>query len=330
MATDTIQEKPVKIPAKLQKRIPDFYLFKLLRKSNYVFEGQPVHGGPFTIPGEGNILWAYHDAVGDGEEKPYSLDEIAPADHNNFQVRRTRYVPNIQAIFVDEQKGIKEREDGQRHTLLDNSQIREKLTFSRGEIRIKSTEKNLYNFLLCNPQISNRHVNSRSLVNRDPIFELVDFGYQDKVKVEKGQRREKAYELALTCRDSDMIPHCKYLGIVLKDPSGIERDMEAIKIDYKEVALTNPDLFLSSFNDPKVKTLFYIKTLSESGDLTFDKGSAFWAKTKAFICQCPVDRDPFEFLADFSLTEEGATFANNIRGVYADYKAKNKDNSSLI
>ena len=330
MAEIQTQDKPVKIPEKLNKRLPDFYLFRLLRKIDYMHDGQLAHGGPFGIPAEANILWAYHDSVNGEPEKPFTLEEEAPEDWHNFQVRRLRYIPNIQPVFVDEQKGVTERVDGQRHALLDNPNIREKLTFSRGEIRIKSGEKNLYNYLRCNPQISNKHPNVRSLRNTTPIYELVDFGYMDAQKIKQGQRKEKAWELAHTARLEEMIPHAKFLGIPLKDGAGVERDPEAIKIDYKDLALSNPELFTSSFSDPSVKVLFLIKTLFESGDLSTDGGSAFWAKTKSFISQIPIDRDPFQFLAEFSLTEEGKTFSNHLKGVYADHKSKNKGSTTLI
>lgn len=331
MATLDTAPKAVKIPEKLNKRLPEFYLFKLTRKITYLNDGQNAHGGPFVIPSEANILWAYRDQLNDkGEEVPYGIDEEVPEDHSNFQVRRIRYIPNIQTIFVDEQKGVTERVDGQRHAILDNPGIRDKLTFSRGEIRVKSGEKNLFNFLRCNPQASNKHPNVRSLRNTDPTFELVDFGYMDKVKVQKGQIKEKAWETAHTTRHEDMIPHAKFLGIPLKDGAGIDREPEAIKVDYKEFALTNPDLFISSFTDPTTKTLYYIKTLFENGDLSIDASSAFWAKTKTFISQIPMDKEPARYLAEFSLTEEGKQFANNLRGVYDDFKNKNKSNKNLI
>jgi hypothetical protein len=330
MAKSTTTEETVKIPAKLNRRLPDFHLFRLTRKVNYVYDGQSAHGGSWTIPAEDNILWAYHDSVDGQEERPYGVDETAPLDHQNFQVRRTRYIPSINSIFVDEQKGIKEREDGQRHAILDNAQIREKLTFSRGEIRCKSSEKNLYNFLRFNTQVKDLHPNFKRIKNIDPIFSEENFGYQDEQKVKKGQVRERAYELAHTARMEEVIPHAKFLGIPLVDLAGIERDFDAVRTDYKDFALNNPDTFISSFSDPKIKTLYIIKVLFESGDLSVSNGTAIWGKTRAFIVQLPQDQDPFDFLASFSLTQEGETFSNNLRGVYSDYKSKNKYNTNLI
>jgi hypothetical protein len=330
MAKSTTTDESVKIPAKLNRRLPDFHLFRLTRKVSYLYDGQSAHGGAFTIPAEDNILWAYHDSVDGQEEKPFSVDETAPEGHDNYQVRRTRYIPNINTIFVDEQKGVKEREDGQRHAILDNIQIREKLTFSRGEIRCKSSEKNLYNFLRFNTQSSVNHPNFKRIKNIDPIFMEENFGYQDEQKVKKGQVRERAYELAHTARVEELIPHAKFLGIPLVDMAGIERDIEAVRTDYKDYALTNSDTFINSFSDPKIKTLYIIKILSESGNLTIESGSALWSKTRAFISQIPSDQDPFDFLASFSLTQDGETFSNNLRGVYNDYKSKNKHNTTLI
>lgn len=320
----------IKIPEKLNKRIPEFYLFRLLRKIEPISPNGWVHGGPFVIPSESSILWAYHDAEGDKEEKPFGVEEYAPADHTNFQVRRTRYIPNIASIFVDEQKGVGERVDGQRHAILDNIQRAEKLTFSRNELRVKSTEKNLYNFLRTSSQISNPHPNAKSLRNINPVFELVDFAYMDEVVVKKGQTKQKAYELALTARDLDVLPHAKFLNIALKDLSGIDRSMEAIRAEYNEIALTSPDMFINSFNDPKTKILYNLRILSEHNEIAIENATAYWAKTRSFITQISPGREPFEFLAEFSLTTEGQEFSNNIRGVYNDLKARNKNNSSFI
>jgi hypothetical protein len=328
--------KPAAKVEKINKRIPEQYLFRLLRKTPYVYDGQPVHGAPFLLKSEDTVLWAYKvDEDGNPlldkleQPIPYGVDEEAPADHTYFEVRRLRYIPNFNSIFVDEQKGITERIDGQRHNILDNPTIREKLTFNRAELRVKSTEKNLYNFLRFMTQCSLSHPNVRPLKNIDPTYELVDFGYMDRQKIEKGQRKEKAFDIAHTARREELIPHAKFLGIALTTPDGLERDWDAIKYDYKEYALTNADTFLSSFNDPKIKTIYQIKVLSEFGEISYENGTAKWNKTKSFIAQIPNDKEPYDFLASFALTEDGETFANNLKAIYNDVKSK-KPNANLV
>lgn len=334
--TEVKKAKPVAKIEKFNKRVPEQYLFRLLRKIPYVFEGQFVHGAPFLLKSEDTILWAYKTDE-DGNPLldkndlpiPYGVDEEAPADHNYFEVRRLRYIPNMNSVFVDEQKGVTERVDGQRHQILDNPSIREKLTFNRAELRVKSSEKNLYNFLRFMSQCSPQHPNVRPLKNVDPTFELVDFGYMDKAKVQKGQRKEKAYELAHTARQAELIPHAKYLNIPLTTPDGLDRDWDAIKWDYKEFALNNPDVFLNSFNDPKIMAVYQIRILAEHGEITFDNGAAKWNKTKAFIAQMPNNAEPYEWLASFSLTEDGQTFSNNLRALYNELKQR-KPNANLV
>jgi hypothetical protein len=321
---------------KQKKRVPDFYLFKLLRRMPVAKDGEVLRVGTVSIPSESTILWAYHDAVYDAEgktiqeEKPFTLEEEAPENWDNYQVRRTRFIPSMQSIFVDEQKGIKEREDGQRHSILDNSKIRERLVFERNELRVKNTEKNLYFFLFCNGQSARMHPNAKQFTSRDAEFELIDFGYQDKLKIEKGQKRERAYEIAHTARVEEMIPHAKFLGIPLTDSSNVDRDVDAIRTDYKDFALSNTELFINSFSDPKTKMLYIIKILFENQLLLVENGSCYWSKTKGFICQMPNDRDMYTFLAEFSLTDDGREFSNNMKSSYQDVRNRNKNSVSFV
>ena len=320
----------------ITKRTPDFYLFRLLRKVEALKDGQLFYGGDFSIPAESTILWAYKDATYkpngeiDQPEVPYSLVEDAPEGHTNFQVRRTRFIPNIQSIFIDEQKGIPERVDGGSNQILDNPLIREKLKFSKGEIRVTPAEKNLYYFLRVNGQISNLHPNCRIFKAMDAVYEMVDFGYQDQLKIEQGARKERAFELAISAKHENLIPHAKFLGIPLKDNSGLDRDLAAIKADYKDYALTNSELFISSFSDPKTKAMFILSILFEGNNISINNGSATWTKTGSFIVQIPIDKAPIQFLAEYSLTEEGQEFSNNMKSIYTDLKNRNAGSVQYI
>ena len=75
--------------------------------------------------------------------------------------------------------------------------------------------------------------------------------------------------------------------------------------------------------------VYQIRTLTEYGELTFENGAAKWNKTKAFIAQMPNNAEPYEWLAAFSLTEDGTTFANNLRALYNELKQR-KPNANLV
>ena len=113
-----------------------------------------------------------------------------------------------------------------------------------------------------------------------------------------------------------MLPHAAYLNILTKTPDGVQREMDAIRDDYKDYALKDPDTFLKSYNNPKVVLISKLKKLMANSEIKFEKGTAFWAKTNTPITVLDPSKDVFDFLSDFALTEEGKTFNNNIQGVF--------------
>jgi len=335
--TVSSKKEEVKVKAGiLAKKTPERFVFRLIPphhvlidetlKSQY-FNG----GGSYGIVSEINLLWAYKlDNDGNpllnnkGEEVPYAPNEECPKDHNYFQVRTLRYVPSEKSVFVDEQKIIEKMDERGKERILSNPLRTDKLKFARREIIVNSSEKNLFYYLRFNPQAMPLHPNVRQLTPKNPVYEYVDFEYQDRSKVYEGVRREEAYELARNARKEVFIPHAKYLGISLITPNGLERDTDAIRSDYKEKALSNHELFLKSYNDPKIKSLYEIQTLVENGELRLDDGSAKWVKSGTFIVQIPANQDKYDFLASYSLTEEGDNFSSTMRAIYNTLKQSGK------
>jgi hypothetical protein len=136
-----------------------------------------------------------------------------------------------------------------------------------------------------------------------------------------GQIRAKAYELAKTARIEQLLPHAKFLNISFKhNDTGEAKDNDAIREEYIDYAYRNPQKFLESFTDPKVKIIYQIRNLVEAADITIGgktAGQAHWVSTGAFIAQLPPDRDPIEFLAEFAITKQGEEFSNNLRAFKA-------------
>jgi len=305
---------------KIRKIRPDHYLFKLTEKPEIKEDGFHVGGGFTVLAKVDTVLWAYKEdeESRDGDPVPYKLDEEIPFGHDYFQPRDIRYVPNVSTPFVDEQKGIREREPGQIHPILDNDKIAQELTFSHGELRVSGTKQNLVNYLRLTNQCRNQHPNARRFKQVNSTYELIDFSYIDEAKVKKGQLKETAYDTARTARLEEMLPHAKYLGIQMKTPDGVDRDTDSIRSDYKDKALSDSETFLNSFKNPKIKIISQIRTLVEKSEIVFRNGNAYWSKTDTTIKTLDPSKDPFENLAEFSLTEDGETFANNIRGVISN------------
>lgn len=296
-------------PLKTRKPEPREYLFRLTERFPEFYEGSSPYPARIFIKNEDDILWAYKNGV------PLKLtDTIGKDDEIEYRPRRIRYVSGLPSIFADEQE-TENRPLPERVTA--NSDNKDKLAFHRGENRVDVNDRARRNFLHCMNQCKNQHPNARQFHKVNAKFEMVDFAYADEQKVLLGQLKEKAYEIARTARTEEMIPHAKYLNIPFNHSATDEEvDIDAVRADYKDKALSSPQLFLDTFNDPKVKIVYQIKTLVENGDITVGgvaPGQVHWVKTGTLVTVLPPEREPIDYLADFAITKAGEEFANNLR-----------------
>lgn len=237
-----------------------------------------------------------------------------------FQPRTVRYIAAEKSLFVDEQEAGREQMfvvvDG-RNRILDNQNNREHLKFTKYEKRVEGSLFNLVMFLHMNNQCANQHPMVRRYGTTKPLYEMLDFGQMEENKISRGKLKQKMYELACTARDAEMIPHAKYLNIPFVIPETHQRrDMDAVREDYKDYALANPEHFEKTFSDPKVKIIHMIVTAAERDELGIGKivaGQAHWMRSRKLIGMIPPDRNPYEYLAEFMLTAEGAGFAGDLK-----------------
>lgn len=228
----------------------------------------------------------------------------------DFRPRQMRYISSSKSIWVDEQH----MDEYEKHKMvLDNPENRERLIFARGEIRVPSYDGTRKYFLSNNSQCENiQDPKVKRMGGKMSTYEMLDFGFADAERVRKGQSKEKAYELAKTAREKEMLPHAKQLGITFTYPlTGEEKDSAAIREDYKDYALQNPEVFLKGYNDPVNKVRYAVKKLVESGEIVIDsiaKGQAHWRDTQSLICVIPEDKQPLETVTQFALTDAGADF----------------------
>jgi hypothetical protein len=128
--------------------------------------------------------------------------------------------------------------------------------------------------------------------------------------------RKKAFDIAFNCSDEDMIPHAEFLNIKLMGANGLERDIELVRLDYQKFAEANPKKFVESVNNPKMRTQAMVKKALNDNKLVVDKGVARWKDSGKVIVTIPSDKDRVEFLADFTYTDEGASFAATLKGLH--------------
>jgi hypothetical protein len=262
------------------------------------------------------ILWPYK-VVEDGSRKPLPLnDNIDDLNEPDVQwyPRTVRYLYSANSPFVDEQEkqfgNTLLRNDGGFNEVLDNPQNRDGLVLTGPELKVEAYDTVRVEFLRISGQCSNMHPKARRR-NQKPIYQMLDFGQIDKSKVEKGRLKKAMYEIAGNAKLEEMIPHAKHLGIPFIVPeTKQERDLDAIREDYKEMALDNPEYFEQTFRDPKIKIMHQIITLKDNGQLIISAGRAKWAHTGTVITLIPATANPIEFLANFSL--ENRDFAEQL------------------
>lgn len=316
MAETTALPKKVIKPLRTE---PREFIFRLTKKYPEFFPGSSPYAARLALPMMDDILWPYIDG------KPVNINKL-DTDLTNavYQPRQIRYVSGANSHFVDEQElgnDAYKLDTNNRNRLLDNEVNRDRLTFERGEIKVAAFDTTLKNYLWCRNDSKNQHPfasqNGMKQKQLNIQYEMIDFGYADREKVSLGLQKEKAYEIARTARLEEMIPHAKFLNIQFNHSGTDEaKDMEAVREDYKDIALNNPKRFLDTFDDPRVKIIYHIRSLVEKGNISIGgriAGQAHWAETGTMIAQLPPDKEPIDFLAEYALTKAGEEFSNNLR-----------------
>jgi hypothetical protein len=311
-------------------RPPERHTFRSITKTNPVLKAAIKNAGlkpKVFIKTSDNILWPYK-ADFNGQLKPLPLDddisEIDLYEKGELQLqwlpRQIRYIYGLNTPFVDEQEAARgnelKRDPNGMSAILDNPLNRDAVLMVDDTLRIKGDDTVLFNYVWMMNQCKNQHPKARRYGNAVPTFERIDFGDLDRQRVILGKMREDAWQLATTAKVSDMLPHAARLLVEMLVPDSTDqRDIDAIRHDYKDVAYSNPKLFLDTFNDPKTKIYFAINRLVEAGKLSLGSiqaGQAHWTTPEKLITILPPDRIPVEFLGEYALTAEGEAFASQI------------------
>jgi hypothetical protein len=278
------------VTAKKARKEPEMFIFRLIKEHPKYHEGSSIFPPNFLIPNSDTILWNFGT-----ESNP------------DFQPREIRYIDGMKSIFVDEQE--------KNGALADNviNKQTNVIQFNNGFLRVPSWNKPLVQFLSLNNQCSKNTNKFKMITN---IYMLLDFGDNDDTVVELGKKKDRAYDLARSASEDDMIPHAKFLGIpFIHASTGEERDMDAIREDYKGKALADPEKFLLMANNPKLKLRFLIEKGLEKGIITTGlvKNQAHWVATKQMIVQLPANQKEIDALTEFASMEEGSGFVSTLK-----------------
>ena len=290
VAQPSVSIKKTAAPVKKAKKQPDQYVFRLVHEHPRTYEGASVFPPRFTVTNQDNILFNH------GTE-----------DEPDFRPRQIRYLDGFPTIFVDEQE--------EKSTITDSitGNPKNTITFENGSLVVPSWNKQLYQFLLLSNQCEQNTNKLRMVKN---VYRLLDFANSDEDAIEKGKKKDRAYDVARSASIEEMIPHAKYLGISFVHPAtGEERDYDAIREDYKSRALENPESFLLYANNPRVKTMYLISKGLDAGIITTGmvRGQLHWVATKQFVANVDVSKKPVDAVTDFAMTDEAESFLRTLK-----------------
>lgn len=199
-----------------EQKKADVIIYRLLNQNNVKLrEDTPLYPPYIRFPNKDIIVWE------DG-------------------TREIRWLPGEQSIFVDEQE-----KDGRRipENILNNPNNRFEII--NGDIRVRPHEKTKIYFLdICNRNIESQH--------RTGTVAAIFKKYTEESRIqelnEKQIKQQDALKKAFEATEEMVYAHAQKMGIDLVNPTTNEsRKYKAIRTDYRQLAMDNPEKFLKVF-----------------------------------------------------------------------------------
>ncbi len=212
-----------------EKKGADLVIYRLIKQNDVKLrEDTPLYPPYVRFPNKDIIVWE------DG-------------------TREIRWLPGEQSIFVDEQeKNGKKIPDN----ILENPNNRFEII--DGEIKVRPHEKTKIQFLdMCNRNADSKHRTGTIA----PLF----IRYTEEKRIadlnNKQQKQEEAIKKAFAASEELVYFQAPYLNIALIDvKTSASREFEAIRTDYRQVAIDNPVEFLKIFDDEIIDEKFKAAT----------------------------------------------------------------------
>jgi hypothetical protein len=249
---------------------PDVYMFELI-------------GNFRKDPENGTIVYP-----------PLSLNNMEVVYDERSGVQRTaRLLNGVSSIWLDDQKDITDK-------YADRN--RPNLTFSNGQLFIPKENKSMVQFLLLRSDFQGC---KKPALNKMSRYRLVNTASEESAKLKLKQIKKEASDLAWDAEMEDLRPHAIYLGISMSNHKGLPKTDDALRADYVDKAEAQPDLFMRTVNNPKIKTYAIIKKAFEDSVIVFVDGQVLWNDTKTVIANIPANKTAPDYLAELMLTREG-------------------------
>lgn len=231
MAEQTLKEPAIKAEEPKKKifganKLPNQVVYRLIQKNDRTTRTDTPEYPPYKrFPNTDIITWNYGT-----EEKP------------DLATREIRWLPGEQSIFVDEQeKGGRKIPDNILHNPNNRFEIIE------GYIRVRPHEKTKIYFL----DICNRNANSE---HRTGTVAALFTKYTEEMKsAELSAKQDKQVEAmgkAAKATQEQIYAHAMKLNIpLINNLTQGSREYEAIRADYRQLAMDFPDDFLKVFDE---------------------------------------------------------------------------------
>lgn len=145
-----------------------------------------------------------------------------------------------------------------------------------------------------------------NISNGGKLFQIED----KKIEAEQTLNREFLLNDAITLvRDKDiqeLLPIAIYFGININTP------VSEIRYNLLTTAKKNPQEFISSFNDPKVKTRSILQQAADYNIIKIKADGVYWLDSNGLIVSVPVGQKPMDVLVRFCLTERGSSVVDSL------------------
>jgi hypothetical protein len=93
------------------------------------------------------------------------------------------------------------------------------------------------------------------------------------------------------------------------------RTFKAVRADYRQMAINEPERFLKTFDDDDLRLKYFIERAIESNliNLNLIPGKIIWTATKEEVCDIPAGSTPVEALFNFCQLKAGEDTQRRIK-----------------
>ena len=198
------------------------------------------------------------------------------------KLREIRYCPSEPSIYRDEQ---------------DEKSKRSPILFKDGVIFVRPDQPNLMEYL-------EEHPGNKA--NGGHLFYLVDEKKDKEQELEKEFRTHDAIELVRSKSLDDL------LAVAVGYNINVDRPVAEIKHDLMVKAKSNPESFISSFDNPIVEMKAKIKQADKYQIIKLSEKGVYWYDTNKLILSVPAGKDPLDVMVRYCMTDAAAPVVDEI------------------